>query len=494
MRPRDLFDREDEWSDLEQFVTSPTRGLRVGILYGRRRQGKSFLLRRLVREHQGLYHMFIEEEPAPALQHFADSVAVARGLGRGQLRFRDWGEALRTALTPQSDGRSGLVVIDELPYLLAHPSSASIPSMLQALVDENRDGGDSARLRLIVCGSALAVMSELLSGGRPLRGRAELDLLLRSFDYRTTAGFYRVKDPRVAFRIYAIFGGIPGYRDLLANASPQTDTELDELLLSTVCNPSHALFGEPAYLLREDPRVTDRALYYSVLAAIAAGATTPAKVAAALGRDQRSLAHPLEVLTTAGFVRKDDDVLLQRRPTLRIADPIVRFHELVIAPRLAAFEDRRAKPAWRDAQTAVRAQLYGPAFESLAREWTARHASEATLGGDVGEVGTTVVNDPAGRTLHEVDVVGLAAGQRRQGRNPTIRVLGEAKDTNRARGDNDLARLERIRELLASRGARVTHTRLLLFSRSGFDPALTRTAKNRPDVELIDLNRIREGD
>jgi hypothetical protein len=321
-----------------------------------------------------------------------------------------------------------------------------------------------------------------------------MDLLLRPFDYRTTAGFYRVKDARVAFRIYAIFGGIPGYRDLLADASPQTDSELDELLLATVCNPSHALFGEPAYLLREDPRVTDRALYYSVLAAIAAGATTPAKVASALGREQRSLAHPLEVLTTAGFVRKDDDVLLQRRPSLRVADPIVRFHELVIAPRLAAFEERRAKPAWKDAQAAVWAQLYGPAFESLAREWTARHASEVTLGGAVGEVGTTVVNDPTAKTLHELDVVGLAAGQRRQGRNPTIRVLGEAKDTNRPRGHDDLARLEHIRALLASRGAGVTHTKLLLFSRAGFDPALTRTAKNRNDVELVDLKRIRQGD
>jgi hypothetical protein len=112
--------------------------------------------------------MAIEEEPIPALQRFADSVAVARGLGPGQLRFQDWGEALRTALAPRTDEATGLVVIDELPYLLAHPAGASIPSTLQALVDENRDAADSARLPIIVCGSALAVMSELLSGGKPL--------------------------------------------------------------------------------------------------------------------------------------------------------------------------------------------------------------------------------------------------------------------------------------------------------------------------------------
>lgn len=63
---------------------------------------------------------------------------------------------------------------------------------------------------------------------------------------------------------------------------------------ATVFNPSHALFGEAACLLREDPRIQDRALYLSVLGAVAAGATTPAKIAAAIGRDQRSL-HALGV-------------------------------------------------------------------------------------------------------------------------------------------------------------------------------------------------------
>jgi hypothetical protein len=48
-RPPDLFDREAEESDLERFVSSDTPGLRIGILYGRRRTGKSFLLRRLCR-------------------------------------------------------------------------------------------------------------------------------------------------------------------------------------------------------------------------------------------------------------------------------------------------------------------------------------------------------------------------------------------------------------------------------------------------------------
>lgn len=166
MKPAALFDREIEWADLDRFVTSSGDGLRVGILYGRRRLGKSFLLRHLAREHGGIYHMAVEEEPAPALQRFIDTVAVARGFAAGDLAARDWAHALRQALS----GPESLVIIDELPYLLAHAPGASIPSLLQQLVDESRSDPSAPRKRVILCGSALSVMSDLLSGSKPLRG------------------------------------------------------------------------------------------------------------------------------------------------------------------------------------------------------------------------------------------------------------------------------------------------------------------------------------
>ncbi len=503
-KPSDLFDREYEWDDLERFVTSTSPGVRVGVLSGRRRVGKSYLLRRLVREFGGIYHMALEEEPGPALQRFADGL-VAQRFHAGQVRFRDWNEAMRAALPPAGAGLAPpgdptpgptgapLLVIDELPYLLAHPAGRELPSVLQSLVDESRSASGWPSYRVIVCGSALAIMSELLSGSRPLRGRAELDLMLRPFDFRTSAGLYGIADPTVAFALYAIVGGIPGYRDLLADASPQTMAELDDLLVNTILNPSHALFGETAYLLREDPRITERALYYSVLAAIAGGATTPSKIAAVLGRAQRSLGHALDVLITAGFVCKDDDVLLQRRPTLTIADPIVRFHELVVNPRLVAFEERRAMQAWRAARETVRAQVFGPAFEDVAREWTLRYACEETLGGPVGEVGRTVVNDRAGRAQHELDVVALAAGGRRGGGAPVVRAIGEVKDSDRPRSGADLARLDRVRALLVARGVEAAGAKLLLFGRAGFDPELQAAADRRSEVELVDIHRLYTG-
>ncbi|MGH8906801.1 MAG: hypothetical protein ACRD0K_09860 [Egibacteraceae bacterium] len=104
-----------------------------------------------------------------------------------------------------------------------------------------------------------------------------------------------------------------------------------------------------------------------------------------------------------------------------------------------------------------------------------------------------MVNDRAGRAQHEVDVVALAAGQRRQGTDPTVRALGEAKASDRPRTVADLERLDHVRGLLTARGVDAGGARLLLFGRRGFDRRLRDAARQRPDVALVDLDRLYRG-
>jgi hypothetical protein len=87
-------------------------------------------------------------------------------------------------------------VLDELPYLLDH--SPEIPSVLQELWDEGRDRpGPGAAV--IVCGSALSVMADLLSGTRALRGRVTLNLLIQPFGYRLTREYWEISIRRSPF-------------------------------------------------------------------------------------------------------------------------------------------------------------------------------------------------------------------------------------------------------------------------------------------------------
>src|ERR1700728_598806 len=79
-KPADVFDRDAEWADLADFVLSPLPGLRIAVVYGRRRQGKSYLLRRLADGVGGLYHLATEQAEAVSLRRFGESLAVWSGL------------------------------------------------------------------------------------------------------------------------------------------------------------------------------------------------------------------------------------------------------------------------------------------------------------------------------------------------------------------------------------------------------------------------------
>jgi hypothetical protein len=101
-----------------------------------------------------------------------------------------------------------------------------------------------------------------------------------------------------------------------------------------------------------------------------------------------------------------------------------------------------------------------------------------------------VINDRAGRTKHQLDVV--AVGREPSGASRLL-AIGEAKHSRGARTRSDLARLDSIRSMLSGARPEVEDAKLLLFSAAGFDRRLQAAAAERPDVELVDLERLYRG-
>lgn len=61
-KPARLLDRNREWELLSDFLDDPSPELRLAIVSGRRRNGKSFLLEALTESVGGLYLSAVQEE------------------------------------------------------------------------------------------------------------------------------------------------------------------------------------------------------------------------------------------------------------------------------------------------------------------------------------------------------------------------------------------------------------------------------------------------
>lgn len=483
-KPSGLFDRDHEWADLSKFVTTDKQGASLGLVYGRRRQGKTFLLQSLCEAHEGFYFAALRQSSTQNLERLAEAYRMFTRT-RARINFRDWEEALEALLALGEDVDSpAVVVLDEFPYLLE--VAPELPSILQSLLSPRGQAVTHWRTRVILCGSALSTMRGLLSGTAPLRGRTSLDLMIHPFGYRDAAGYWGVAhDPELAVQLHALVGGTPAYLDMSGSAPPAALEDLDTWVTDTLLNPASAMFREGNVLLSEEERITDTTSYLAVLAAISSGASRRGEIAAAIGRPADSLAHPLTVLTAARLVRASDDALKQKRTTYLVSEPIVALNELIISPNEARLARHQAEAVWAQAADTVASRIYGPHFEELARVWCAEHAAHTTVGGEADRVGSTELACRGHNSNHEVDVVVV---ENRPNEPRRVAAIGEAKWQRQPCGRRQLTRLEHLRELLDE----VT-MKLLLFSRTGFTDELIATAADRDDVELVDVARLYSG-
>ncbi len=487
-KPAEMFDRAFEWAELTRFATLPGLRATLGVVSGRRRQGKTFLLDAVARASGGFMFTATETTEADALRQFGEALARYRGQPT-PFRFAHWDEAVAELMRIADAGGPTVAVIDEFPFLAK--ASPSLPSIIQRALDPAAQHTNTP-VRLLLCGSALSFMGRLLSGNAPLRGRAGLELVVPTLDFRLAAEFWQIDDPRTALLTNAIVGGTPAYRrEFTQGDTPAGPDDFDAWVVRAVLNPARPLFREARYLIAEEPELHDTALYHSVLAAIAAGNAARGGIADYLGRKSTDLAHPLSVLQDVGMITHEADAFRRNRSAYRIAEPLVTFYHAVMRPAWGDLErPGRAPDVWRRTQSTFRSKVVGPHFEQVCREWARWHAAPDTQGGHVTRVAGGTVNDPAARTSHEVDVA--VHGESQEGRQMLL-AIGEAK-WSEVMGAGHLERLRHIRSLLIRSGTATEATRLHCFSGTGFTDELNHLAQNDPTIQLIDLARLYHGE
>ncbi|MBM3268129.1 MAG: ATP-binding protein [Candidatus Sericytochromatia bacterium] len=471
---------------LETFLESGVDRPTLGLVYGRRRIGKSTLLEGVARERRGFYWEATRSEAAVHLARLGE--AVGAHLRVGKLSFDSWEEAIGQLLRLGDRGPVP-VVLDEFSYLLeAFPPLDSVLAAALGPGGRRQAGG---QVRLVLCGSAIALMKLLTVGEAPLRGRAGMELVMQPFDFRAAGGLLgRGAPAELALRVFSTIGGVVGYyTDMVDHDLPRDLADFDRWVAARVLSPAATLHHEATTVLAEDPTLSQAspALHNAILGAIASGAVTAGRLSNRLRRPVSNLDPALKRLAAAGFVNRHDDPVRAQRPVYSLNDPFLQFHYAILEPHAALLRDRDPHKTWRDHLLATfDSRVRGPVFEAMARSWVRRHADPETTGGPVDHLGaSTVVVDG---TEHELDVVAATGDPAAPPSERSVLCLGEAKAGQTVQM-SQLRQLERARAAL---GVRASRAKLMLFA-PAFSRDVLAEAGRRGDLELIDLERLYGG-
>jgi uncharacterized protein len=498
LKPRYVFARDTEWTALCEFVSTPGPQARLGLVYGKRRQGKTLLLEALCEATGGFAWQARQQSSAQNLRDLEDAIIRFRG---SSPRLESWDDAIGVLLELRSTiettgvtdfGTSSTmhpcpVVLDEIGYVL--DADPGFGSRLQAALSPATNRKRTSAVRLILCGSAFGQMRSLVDAHAPLRGRTQLDLIIHPFRFRETAEYWGLQDnPDLAFRLHSFVGGTPAYLDFVSGSTPKHG-DLDSWVVQRLLSSSSPMFREGRVTVAEDPSLSDRSLYWSILGAVADGAQSRGEITRALGRPPTSLHKAIGVLVDAGWLMIETDPLRSRSSHFVVNDPIVRFHRLVIEPAEARLiRPGKGSEVWNEAAPIVQSQIFGPHFERLAREWMLLDASEITTGGRVTTVGPSSVG--TGEKRLQLDLVAFAESTRGKSH---VCAVGEAKSGHSPTGPAELDRLDLAVSMLPIEKVGPPVKRILV-SRSGFTRELQKQARLRADVELVDLNRLYFGE
>jgi len=450
-------DREDELRLLEESYDS--REAEFIVLYGRRRLGKSELVRKSINDRDdAVYYQAVESTAQNQLESFVD--AATRTFPEAEKVRRDW-ETLLSYLGE----RDAVVVIDEFPFLIQEDES--LPSRIQRVWDTDlQDTG----MTLVLVGSSISVMEDkVLAGSSPLYGRRTATIDLEPLSVENARKFFPEYDDETTVEAWSVYGGTPFY---LQTVDP--DKTLADNVHESILSGNGLLHSEPEFLLRTELRQPNT--YFSILRALAHGRTTPNEIASMAGMDSSSLSTYLQKLRRLRLVERHIPVtaspMSSKRGRYRLSTPLFRFWFRFVYGRQDSLR-MLGEDAYEEVVAPEFADYVSPLFERLCQRKLPDLIDRRFL--DVGQWW---------HKEDEIDVLGLSKDGL---------VAGECKYTSSPASEGVLHDLERTAKAVRwSEEPADSETLYVLFSRSGYTDDLKRRSESRSDVRLFNLSDILE--
>jgi hypothetical protein len=375
--------------------------------------GKTALIDRFARERRAIFLPGTRAPVGEALRRLEERIRGALSPQPGDLldlgHLPSWDAALGYLLARASE-EPLVLVLDEFPYLCE--ADATLPSTVQARWDHR----GTSRLSLVLAGSHVGLMEELVAADAPLFGRADAHLRLLPFTWREARLLVGGDDPTTWLEAFCTLGGMPRYLSLW---DPRADllTNLTELL----DGPGAPLGDEGTVVLQE---LTPGSAAARVLEMVALGADTFSAIRERTGLAPASTSDALALLEALGLVERitpvGEDARRTRRVRYEVRDAFLRLWLAVVLPHREAFELGRGGGVLASHRTTL-ADSQQRSLQTVLRDVLAeQHQADcgpwwSNIGGD------------------EVDALALAGG--------AAVAAGSAQWTTNADGDRERKRI-----------------------------------------------------
>ena len=433
------------------------------VIYGRRRMGKTTLIREFSKGKPFLYYLATEEAERQNIRAFKNQVAEYAGDALlAQASVDNW-EILFQTLAKHISGRKLVLAMDEFQYL--GKANAAFPSIMQRIWDLHLQ---NANVMVILCGSLVHMMeAQALNYSSPLYGRRTGQIKLRQIGFPHYAGFFDWLSYKELVERYAVTGGVPKYIELFSRRG-ELFSEIERLVL----NKQSLLFEEPVFLLQNE--VSEVGSYFSIIKSIAAGNRRMGKICADLETKKTNMPKYLKTLSDLDLLAREVPVTesnpeKSKMGLYRITDNYINFWFRFIYPDKARLElcDTSA------AMGAIRGHFVGShvsfVYESVCQSEMWQMARHGRLNFD--KLGRWWSNS------EEIDIVGIDSG------GDEI-VFSECKFQDKEMDVDAFAALARKKENVPWNNGR-RREMFVLFSISGFTGRLRSLAAERGDIILF---------
>lgn len=307
------------------------------ILYGRRRYGKSALLKQVLPRNAIYFSADLRE---PLLQRSAIARQIEKFIpGFSKAIYPDW-ESLFMSLNTSLKERITLC-IDEFPYLVKN--NPELPSVLQKIIDN----GMRDKYHLILCGSSQQMMHSMaLDSSSPLYGRSDEILNIKPMKIRHMRAFMNLSAVE-AINEYSIWGGVPRYWEIRKQYS-----DLAEAIKSTIFDQNGVLYEEPERLFVDEMRTSVQA--FSILSLIGAGIHRPSEIAGRLNKPATQLSRPLSFLIKQGYIQREipygEALRSSKKSLYKINDPFMNFYFTFLVPNKSRIAFGLSERVWDETE------------------------------------------------------------------------------------------------------------------------------------------------